>query len=66
VEEGKNRKPLLFGSAVEWRERLENFYAKMDKSGRITIPKLTLKLLGSLRPEVSLTGAVMLVQLEPA
>jgi bifunctional DNA-binding transcriptional regulator/antitoxin component of YhaV-PrlF toxin-antitoxin module len=38
----------------------------MDKSGRITIPKLTLKQLGNRRPDVSLTGAVMLVRLEPA
>jgi bifunctional DNA-binding transcriptional regulator/antitoxin component of YhaV-PrlF toxin-antitoxin module len=43
----------------------ETFYAKMDKSGRITIPKLILKQLGSLRPDESLIGAVMLVQLEP-
>jgi len=44
----------------------ETFYARMDKSGRVTIPKLTLKLLGSMRPDESLTGAVMLVRLEPA
>jgi hypothetical protein len=44
----------------------ESFYAKMDKSGRITIPKLILKQLGRNRPDVSLTGAVMLVRLEPA
>jgi bifunctional DNA-binding transcriptional regulator/antitoxin component of YhaV-PrlF toxin-antitoxin module len=45
----------------------ETFYARMDKSGRITIPKLTLKLLQSMAyEEQSLTGAVMEVRLEPA
>ena len=44
----------------------ETFYARMDKSGRITITKLILKQLGSNRPDISLTGMVMLVRLEPA
>lgn len=45
----------------------EIFYARMDKSGRITIPKLTLELLQSKTHEKqSLTGAVMEVRLEPA
>ena len=45
----------------------ETFYARMDKSGRITIPKLTLELLQSKTHEKqSLTGAVMEVRLEPA
>jgi len=44
----------------------ETFHARMDKSGRITIPKLVLKQLSSRRPEVSLTGAVMMIKLEPA
>ena len=45
----------------------ETFYARMDKSGRITIPKLTLKLLQDrTREKQSLTGAVMEVRLEPA
>jgi hypothetical protein len=44
----------------------ETFYARMDKSGRITIPKLILKQLGSNRPDISVTGAIMLVRLEPA
>jgi hypothetical protein len=39
----------------------------MDKSGRITIPKLTLKLLQDrTREKQSLTGAVMEVHLEQA
>lgn len=43
------------------------FYARMDKSGRITIPKLTLKLLQDKACEKqSLTGAVMEVRLELA
>ena len=47
--------------------RGETFYARMDKSGRITIPKLTLKLLQDRTHEKqSLTGAVMAVTLEPA
>lgn len=45
----------------------ESFYARMDKSGRITVPKLTLALLqSSASDKQSLTGAVMEVRLEPA
>jgi bifunctional DNA-binding transcriptional regulator/antitoxin component of YhaV-PrlF toxin-antitoxin module len=44
----------------------EHFYAKMDKSGRITIPKLTLKLLQIKADKESLTGAVLEVMLNPA
>jgi len=45
----------------------ETFYAQMDKSGRITITQLTLKLLQSRnREKQSLTGAVMEIRLEPA
>jgi bifunctional DNA-binding transcriptional regulator/antitoxin component of YhaV-PrlF toxin-antitoxin module len=45
----------------------ETFYARMDKSGRITVPKLTLKRLKSRRRDIqSLTGAVFEVRLEPA
>jgi bifunctional DNA-binding transcriptional regulator/antitoxin component of YhaV-PrlF toxin-antitoxin module len=45
----------------------ETFYARMDKSGRITITELTLKLLQSRTHEKqSLTGAVMEVRLEPS
>jgi len=44
----------------------ETFYARMDKSGRITIPKLTLRQLGSRRPDVNLTGAIMMLRLEPS
>ena len=44
----------------------ETFYATMDKSGRITIPKLALKQLGSRRQDVVLVGAMFLVRLEPA
>jgi bifunctional DNA-binding transcriptional regulator/antitoxin component of YhaV-PrlF toxin-antitoxin module len=45
----------------------ETFYARMDKSGRITIPELMLKLLQDrTREKQSLTGAVMEVRLEPA
>lgn len=44
----------------------ETFYGKMDKSGRITIPRLVLKQLLSRRRDLqSLTGAVMEVRLEP-
>ena len=45
----------------------ETFYARMDKSGRITIPKLTLSLLQSRAYDrQSLTGSVVEVGLEPA
>ena len=45
----------------------EAFFGKMDKSGRITIPKLALKQIQSRRRELqSLTGAVMQVRVEPA
>jgi hypothetical protein len=44
----------------------ETYYARMDKSGRITIPELMLKLLQDrTREKQSLTGAVMEVRLEP-
>jgi DNA-binding transcriptional regulator/RsmH inhibitor MraZ len=42
----------------------QTFYAQMDKSGRITIPKLTRELLRG--KEKSLVGYVMHVMLEPA
>lgn len=42
----------------------QTFYAQMDKSGRITIPKLARELLRG--RENSLTGYVMEVTLEPA
>ena len=45
----------------------ETYYARMDKSGRITITELTLKLLQNrTREKQSLTGAVMEVCLESA
>jgi bifunctional DNA-binding transcriptional regulator/antitoxin component of YhaV-PrlF toxin-antitoxin module len=45
----------------------ETFYGRMDKSGRITIPKLALKQLQSWRSDLqTLTGATMEVQIEPA
>jgi len=45
----------------------QTFYARMDMSGRITIRKLTLKMLQDRTGErQSLTGAVMEVRLEPA
>jgi bifunctional DNA-binding transcriptional regulator/antitoxin component of YhaV-PrlF toxin-antitoxin module len=42
----------------------EDFYGRIDKSGRITVPKLTLKMLEE--ENQSLTGAVMEVTIEPA
>jgi bifunctional DNA-binding transcriptional regulator/antitoxin component of YhaV-PrlF toxin-antitoxin module len=42
----------------------ETFYTNMDKSGRITIPKLTQELLRD--KEKSLTGYIMEVMVEPA
>lgn len=45
----------------------ETFYGRMDKSGRMTIPKLALKQLQNRRHDIqSLTGAVLEVRLEPA
>jgi bifunctional DNA-binding transcriptional regulator/antitoxin component of YhaV-PrlF toxin-antitoxin module len=51
---------------VDVRMSWETFYGKMDKSGRITIPKLALSLLQSRVDPQSLIGAVMEVSLEPA
>jgi hypothetical protein len=45
----------------------EDFYGRIDKSGRITVPKLTLKLMeNEIQDNQSLTGAVMEVSIEPA
>ena len=44
----------------------EPFYGRMDKSGRLTIPRLTLQLLQArMRGEPSMTGTVMEVWLDP-
>jgi hypothetical protein len=47
---------------------IESFYGRMDKSGRLTIPRLTLQLMRARigGDDQSLTGAVMEVRLEPA
>jgi bifunctional DNA-binding transcriptional regulator/antitoxin component of YhaV-PrlF toxin-antitoxin module len=53
-------------SAVGAWGGFETFYARMDKSGRLTIPQLTLQLLRArIHGDTSLTGAVMEVRLEP-
>lgn len=52
-----NVKPGSFGNE-------ETFYAKMNTSGRITIPKLTLELLQE-DDEESLVGSVLKVEIEP-
>jgi DNA-binding transcriptional regulator/RsmH inhibitor MraZ len=45
----------------------EGFYAQMDKSGRITIPALTRKILeAGKREEQSLIGLVLEIRLQPA
>jgi len=45
----------------------ESFYARMDKSGRITVPRLTLAImLSGDRDKPDLNGAVMDVRLEPS
>ena len=44
----------------------EKFFGRMDRSGRITVPKLTLKLLREKVDEKSLVGTVLQVKLEPA
>lgn len=43
----------------------EVFYARMNKDGRITIPRLTLEILDEGRKK-SLEGSVLEVQVEPA
>ncbi|MBN1245745.1 hypothetical protein JXA31_09160 [Candidatus Bathyarchaeota archaeon] len=50
---------------VDVRMSWETFYGRMDKSGRITIPKLTLSLLQNRARQQTLTGAAMEVTLEP-
>lgn len=42
----------------------ETFYARMSRDGRITIPKLTLKLLQE-DAEESLVGSALKVEIEP-
>jgi hypothetical protein len=42
----------------------ETFYAKMNRDGRITIPKLTLELLTN-EDEESLVGSIFKMELEP-
>jgi bifunctional DNA-binding transcriptional regulator/antitoxin component of YhaV-PrlF toxin-antitoxin module len=44
----------------------EKFYARMDKSGRITIPKLALKLLEEKADKQDLAGTILEVVLKPA
>jgi bifunctional DNA-binding transcriptional regulator/antitoxin component of YhaV-PrlF toxin-antitoxin module len=44
----------------------ETFYGRMDKSGRITIPKLTLRLLRIRANKQNLIGTIMEVTLAPA
>ena len=44
----------------------ETFYARMDRSGRVTVPKLTLGLLRSRLDEQDLAGKVLEVELKPA
>ncbi len=52
----------VLNARVEW----EKFYANMDKSGRITIPKLTLNLMQDALSEPSLVGLILEVNIEPA
>jgi bifunctional DNA-binding transcriptional regulator/antitoxin component of YhaV-PrlF toxin-antitoxin module len=45
----------------------EKFYGRMDKSGRITVPRLVLKVLeGEFGEGRSLVGAILDVAIEPA
>ena len=44
----------------------ETFYARMDRSGRVTVPKLTLELLASRLDEQDVVGKVLEVELKPA
>lgn len=44
----------------------EGFYGRIDKSGRITVPKLTLKLLEEeIADNQDLTGTIMEITIEP-
>lgn len=43
----------------------ENFYARMNKDGRITVPKLALELLEEYEDERSLVGSAFEVTLKP-
>ncbi len=54
-------------TAVGFFTGWEEFYARMDKSGRITVPKLTLAIMLSREGnKPCLTGYVMDVRLEPS
>jgi hypothetical protein len=45
----------------------EDFYGRMDKSGRITVPKLTMKLMeNEIKDNQSLTGTIIEITIEPA
>jgi bifunctional DNA-binding transcriptional regulator/antitoxin component of YhaV-PrlF toxin-antitoxin module len=52
----------VLGAHSKW----ETFYVSMDKSGRITIPKLTLNLLQGGASEQGLAGLIFEVNIEPA
>lgn len=44
----------------------EEFYGRIDESGRITVPKLTLKLMKEeIQDQQSLTGTIMEITIEP-
>ena len=63
LESNQVLKVAVWAGVISWK----TFYACMDKSGRITIPRLTLQLLQArMRGETSLTGAVMEVRVERA
>lgn len=51
---------------IEAHTDWEDFHARMDKSGRITISKLTLCLLQSEASKLSLAGEIVEVSIEPA
>lgn len=52
---------------VDGRLRWETFYARMDESGYVTVPKLIQKLLLKIAPnQQSLTREAVPVRLEPA
>jgi hypothetical protein len=51
---------------LELRFWSEEFYGRMDKRGRVTVPKLVLKLMEKELEGRGLAGAVLDVTIEPA
>ena len=57
--------PRVVVGVLDAHPEWETFYTRMDKSGRITLPKLTLNLIQAVLSEQNLNGHVLEVNIEP-